>query len=342
MKIFLFIDQSLESGHLINEDKNKKVKLDELKDLNDILFVLPNETLTFVKHDANLKNTKNLHASIINSINVIDFDERSELQVLGSSNSQNFFTIKKDYLNLFKEKFKRAETKIKLTSDLLFFKEIFNTDISFNKSIFYREGGEVIKLTEQAFSLLEQTHLEIAPKSFNDIKVDDDTKITFHEFDLLNFQNIFGFSAIKKWIYATLSLIVLLNLIGLFNIMSNWNQIKKMDIMLAELYVSIYPDEDVISLEDQVEAKFNAPTEKTTTFTSKISQLTLDIASTEQIIELSFNEEQGQYLFIKCIFKNLSEEQIFFENQQNNNLTVSVVDRVESKDIVITQFKYEL
>tara|TARA_B100000427_G_scaffold216114_1_gene180493 strand:- start:235 stop:609 length:375 start_codon:yes stop_codon:yes gene_type:complete len=124
--------------------------------------------------------------------------------------------------------------------------------------------------------------------------------------------------------------------------MSNWNQIKKMDSMLAELYVSIYPDEDVISLEEQVEAKFNAPTEKTTSFTSKISQLTLDIASTEKIIELSFNEEQGQYLFIKCIFKNLSEEQIFFENQQNNNLTVSVVDRVESKDIVITQFKYEL
>ena len=342
MKIFLFIDQSLESGHLINEDKNKKIKLDELKDLNDILFVLPNETLTFVKHDANLKNTKNLHASIINSVNVINFDERSDLKVLGSSNSQNFFTIKKDYLNLFKEKFKNAETKIKLTSDLLFFKEIFNTDISFNKSIFYKEGEGVIKLTEQAFSLLEQTNLEIAPKSLNDIKVDDDKKITFHEFDLFNFQNIFGFSVIKKWIYAGLSLIVLLNLIGLFNIMSNWNQIKKMDDMLAELYVSIYPEEDVISLEEQVEEKFNAPVERKTSFTSKISQLTLDIASTEQIIELSFNEEQGQYLFIKCIFKNLSEEQIFIENQQINNLTVSVVDRVDSKDLVITQFKYEL
>ena len=342
MKIFLFIDQSLESGHLINEDKNKKVKLDELKDHNDILFVLPNETLTYVKHDVNLKNTKNLHASIINTVNVIDFDERSDLKVLGSSNSQNFFTIKKDHLNLLKEKFKRAETKIKLTSDLLFFKEVFNTDISFNKSIFYKDGEDVIKLTEQAFSLLEQTNLEITPKSFNDLKVDDDTKITFHEFDLFNFQNIFSFSAIKKWIYAALSLIVLLNLIGLFNIMSNWNQIKEMDNMLAELYVSIYPDEDVISLEEQVEAKFNAPTEKTNSFTSKISQLTLDIASTEQIIELSFNEEQGQYLFIKCIFKNLSEEQIFIENQQNNNLTVSVVDRVDSKDIVVTQFKYEL
>ena len=341
MKIFLFIDQSLESGHLINEDKNKKIKLDELKDLNDILFVLPNETLTFVKHDANLKNTKNLHASIINSVNVINFDERSDLKVLGSSNSQNFFTIKKDYLNFFKEKYKNAETKIKLTSDLLFFKEIFNTDISFNKSIFYKEGEGVIKLTEQAFSLLEQTNLEIAPKSLNDIKVDDDKKITFHEFDLFNFQNIFGFSVIKKWIYAGLSLIVLLNLIGLFNIMSNWNQIKKMDDMLAELYVSIYPEEDVISLEEQVEEKFNAPAErKLPSF--KISQLTLDIASTEQIIELSFNEEQGQYLFIKCIFKNLSEEQIFIENQQINNLTVSVVDRVDSKDLVITQFKYEL
>ena len=342
MKIFLFIDQSLESGHLISDDKNKKVKLDELKDFNDILFVLPNETLTFVKHDANLKNTKNLHASIINSVNVIDFDERSELQVLGSSNSQNFFTIKKDYLNLLKERFKRAETKIKLTSDLLFFKEIFNTDISFNKSIFYKEGGDVIKLTEQAFSLLEQTNLEIAPKFLDDLKVDDDAKITFHEFDLFNFQNTFGFSAIKKWIYAAISLIVLLNVIGLVNIMSNWNQIKKMDSMLAEMYLSIYPDDDVISLDEQIAAKFNTPPENTTSTTSKVSQLILDIASTAQIIELSFTDEQDQYLFIKCIFKKLSEEQTFIENQQNNNLTVSVVDRIDSKDIVITQFKYEL
>ena len=66
MKIFLFTDQSLESGHLISNDINKEVKLDDLKGLNDILFVLPNEILTFVKHNANLKNTENLHASIIN------------------------------------------------------------------------------------------------------------------------------------------------------------------------------------------------------------------------------------------------------------------------------------
>tara|TARA_B100000579_G_scaffold228265_1_gene186921 strand:- start:673 stop:1701 length:1029 start_codon:yes stop_codon:yes gene_type:complete len=342
MKIFLFIDQSLESGYLISEDKNKKVNFNDLTNIDDILFVLPNEVLTFVKHDADLKNIKNLHASIINSVNVIDFDERSELQVLGSSNSQNFFTIKKDDLNLFKERFKRAETKIKLTSDLLFFKEIFNTNISFKKSIFYKEGENFIKLTDQAFSLLEQRNLEIVPKSLDDLKLDHNRTITFHEFDLFNFKNIFGFSAIKKWIYAAITLIVLLNLIGLFNIMSNWNQIKKMDSTLAELYISIYPDEDVTSLDEQVAAKFNAPAQKTASITSKVTQLALNIASTAQIIELSFADEQDQYLFVKCIFKNLSDEQIFVENQQNNNLTLSVVDRLDTKDIVITQFKYEL
>ena len=342
MKIFLFTDKSLDSGHLIVEGKKTKIKLVDLEDFNEILFVLPNEILTFVKHDANLKNTKNLHASIINSVNIVDIDERSKLEVLNSSNSQNFYTIKKNDLNLFKERFKNAETKIKLTSDLLFFKEIFNAGISFNKSIFYKEGDNFIKLTEQAFSLLEQTNVEIAPKSLDDLKADHNAQITFHEFDLFNFKNIFGFSSIKKWIYASISLIVLLNLIGLFNIMSNWNQIKKMDSTLAELYISIYPDEDVTSLDEQVAAKFNTPAQKTASITSKVTQLALNIASTAQIIELSFADEQDQYLFVKCIFKNLSDEQIFIENQQNNNLTLSVVDRLDTKDIVITQFKYEL
>jgi len=349
MKIFLFIDQSLESGHLISESKIRKVKLDELKDLNDILFVLPNETLTFVKHDANLKNTKNLHASIINSVNIVDIDERSKLEVLSSSNSQNFYTIKKNDLNLFKERFKNAETKIKLTSDLLFFKEIFNAGISFNKSIFYKEGDNFIKLTEQAFSLLEQTNVEIAPKSLDDLKADHSAQITFHEFDLFNFKNIFGFSSIKKWIYASISLIVLLNLIGLFNIMSNWNQIKKMDSTLAELYVSIYPDEDVFSLEEQVAAKFNAPVDKTTNISS-ISSKVIDLATNitsrlpapAELMELNYSQKEGQYLHIKCIFQNASQEKKYIENQQKNNPTISVIDRLESIDMVVTQFKYEL
>ena len=343
MKIFLFTDKSLDSGHLIVKGKNTKIKLVDLEDFNEILFVLPNEILTFVKHDANLKNRSNLYASIINSVNTVNIDEKSELQVLRSSNSQkNFYTIKKDNLRLFKEKFKHADSKIMMTSDLLFFREIFNANISFNNSIFYIEGENLIKLTEQAFSLLEQTNLEITPKSFVDINIDPNKKVSFHEFDLFNFQNIFSFSVVKKWIYTAISLIVLLNLVGLFNIISNWNQIKQMDNTLADLYLSIYPDEDVVSLEEQLATKFNTLDVETSSITSKISQLTLDIAAAAEVMELSFNNDDGQYLLVKCIFQSASEEKIFIANQQSNNLTISVVDRADSNDIVVTQFRYEL
>ena len=343
MKIFIFSNTSLDSGYLISGEKNKVVELSTLRDCNDVLFVLPNEFLSYIKHTAELKNKKNLHASIINSINTIGIENQSELEVLECNNSNdNFFIITKNKLEKLKDRFKHIDSKIKITSDLLFFREIFKTNIGFNESIFYEEGDSLVKLTKKAFGLLDKADEKISYKTIDDLNSEIGEAVTFHEFDSLNIQNIFNFNASKKFIYAGISLVVLLNLIGLFNISSNWNQIKKMNQTLSELYLSIYPDEKIDSIETQIIEKINSLQNQSNSTTAQITELILNISKTTKIIEITYKNDLKDSLNIKCLFKNEAEEELFIAQQQRINKKVSVISRTNSKDFLLTEFNYEL
>ncbi len=343
MKIFIFSNTSLDSGYLISGEKNKVVELSTLRDCNDVLFVLPNEFLSYIKHTAELKNKKNLHASIINSINTIEIENQSELEVLECNNSNdNFFIIAKNKLEKLKDRFKHIDSKIKITSDLLFFREIFKTNIGFNESIFYEEGDSLVKLTKKAFGLLDKADEKISYKTIDDLNSEIGEAVTFHEFDSLNIQNIFNFNASKKFIYAGISLVVLLNLIGLFNISSNWGQIKKMNQTLSELYLSIYPNEKIDSIETQIIEKINSLQNQSNSTTAQITELILNISKTTKIIEITYKTDSKNSLNIKCLFKNEAEEEIFIAQQQRNNKKVSVINRTNSKDFLLTEFNYEL
>ena len=343
MKIFIFSNTSLDSGYLISGEKNKVVELSTLRDCNDVLFVLPNEFLSYIKHTAELKNKKNLHASIINSINTIEIENQSELEVLECNNSnENFFIITKNKLEKLKDRFKHIDSKIKITSDLLFFREIFKTNIGFNESIFYEEGDSLVKLTKKAFDLLDKADEKISYKTIDDLNSEIGEAVTFHEFDSLNIQNIFNFNASKKFIYAGISLVVLLNLIGLFNISSNWEQIKKMNQTLSELYLSIYPNEKIDSIETQIIEKINSLQNQSNSTTAQITELILNISKTTKIIEITYKNDLKDSLNIKCLFKNEAEEELFIAQQQRINKKVSVISRTNSKDFLLTEFNYEL
>ena len=343
MKIFIFSNTSLDSGYLISGEKNKVVELSTLRDCDDVLFVLPNEFLSYIKHTAELKNKKNLHASIINSINTIEIENQSELEVLECNNSNdNFFIIAKNKLEKLKDRFKHIDSKIKITSDLLFFREIFKTNIGFNESIFYEEGDSLVKLTKKAFGLLDKADEKISYKTIDDLNSEIGEAVTFHEFDSLNIQNIFNFNASKKFIYAGISLVVLLNLIGLFNISSNWEQIKKMNQTLSELYLSIYPNEKIDSIETQIIEKINSLQNQSNSTTAQITELILNISKTTKIIEITYKNDLKDSLNIKCLFKNEAEEELFIAQQQRINKKVSVISRTNSKDFLLTEFNYEL
>ncbi len=343
MKVYIFTDFSLDSGHLIVDDKAKEIKLENLKNFNDILFVLPNEVLNYVNHSKNLLNKKNLYAAIINSVNLINNNDRSNLEVLECKNTEeDFFIINNEFSKLLISKFQKLNSKIKITSDLLFFSELFNRNIVFNDSVFYKEGGKFYKLSTQAFDLLELTDIDLDTKSIKDISSVNLTNINFHEFNIFNIKSLFNFNANKIYIYASISIVILLNIIGFINITSNWNQIKEMDNSLSESYTLLYPEEEVTNLDNQIMNKLNLLDNVSVPEPSVFSEIIYNLPSGVEIIEIHYANDLTQSLTIKCLFTDSSQEENFLIDQQNKNRTLEILSRETNNDIFITEFKYEL
>ena len=343
MKVFIFTDSSLDSGYLIVGAKAKKIKLENLKNLNNFLFVLPNEVLNYVNHSKNLQNKKNLHASIINSINLLNNNDRSNLQVLECKNTEeDFFIINKEFSKILISKFQKLNSKINITSDLLFFSKLFNSNIVFNDNVFYKEVDRFYKLSNQAFSLLELTDIDLEAKSIKDINLNNLSNTGFHEFNIFNVKSLFNFNANKIFIYAAISIVLLLNIIGLINIASNWNQIKEMDISLSESYTLIYPDEEVTDLNKQIMNKLNQLDNISAPEPSLISDIIYNLPSDVEVIEIGYLNDLTQSLTIKCLFTDTSQEQNFLIDQQNKNRSLEIINRETNKDIFLTEFKYEL
>ena len=342
MKVFIFTDSSLDSGYLIVGAKAKKITLENLKNLNDFLFVLPNEVLNYVNHSKNLQNKKNLHASIINSINLLNNNDRSNLEVLECKNTEeDFFIINKEFSKTLISKFQKLNSKVKITSDLLFFNDLFNSNIIFNDNVFYKEGDKLYKLSNQAFSLLELTNINLETKSIKDINLNN-LNTSYHEFNIFNVKSLFNFNANKIFIYVAISIVVVLNIIGLINIASNWNQIKEMDNSLSESYTLIYPDEEVTDLNKQIMNKLNQLDNISTPQPSLISDIIYNLPSDVEVIEIRYLNDLPQSLTIKCLFTETSQEQNFLIDQQNKNRSLKIINRETNKDIFLTEFKYEL
>ena len=342
MKVFIFTDSSLDSGYLIVGAKAKKIKLENLKNLNDFLFVLPNEVLNYVNHSKKLTNKKNLHASIINSINLLNNNDRSNLQVLECKNTEeDFFIINKEFSKTLISKFQKLNSKVKITSDLLFFNDLFNSNIIFNDNVFYKEGDKLYKLSNQAFSLLELTNINLETKSIKDINLNN-LNTSYHEFNIFNVKSLFNFNANKIFIYVAISIVVVLNIIGLINIASNWNQIKEMDNSLSQSYTLIYPDEEVTDLNKQIMNKLNQLDNISAPQPSLISDIIYNLPSDVEVIEIGYLNDLTQSLTIKCLFTDTSQEQNFLIDQQNKNRSLKIINRETNKDIFLTEFKYEL
>ena len=73
-----------------------------------------------------------------------------------------------------------------------------------------------------------------------------------------------------------------------------------------------------------------------------IIELIKNISASTQIVEVTYLESSDHLINIKCLFKNISEESKFINKQKNNNLNVTIVDRSDSNDFLITEFQYEL
>lgn len=342
MSIFIFKDTSLNEGFIINPDTNKELIFSDLVDTKNMLFVVPNEILSYTKHNLKLKNKKNLHASIINSLNNSHFEEQQHLSVLESKLTDNdFYTITKNNLNKLKNIFKESDQKIKITSDLLFFKELFNENIIFNEFIYYQDEDSLAKLNQNAFNLLDTTS-NLKTLTLKDICPNTDQLFTYHELDTFDPKNLFAFSANKKLFYGLISVVLLLNFIGLLNIYSNWNQITKMDDSLINIYKSLYPKDEIIDINKQINTKLLSLMNESDTEDKKIISLIDELSNNPNIVEINYDLSSKDILTIKCVFLNKDEETNYINQGLSKKYNLTITNRSTNGNYLLTEFSYEL
>tara|TARA_B100000575_G_scaffold44955_1_gene32184 strand:- start:174 stop:623 length:450 start_codon:yes stop_codon:yes gene_type:complete len=142
------LSQDLETGILISDGKAVKMQLSEVKDCKDLLFILPNELISFVEFRHELKNKKNIHAALINKVSSLQLDKET-LKVLDTNDTHTFFLVNKENMQVMGQLFKKFDENIKITSDLLFFKELHGVDLAFENNIFLYRDEEAVKLSKK-------------------------------------------------------------------------------------------------------------------------------------------------------------------------------------------------
>lgn len=152
MNVFIFEDLTLKNGVLLTNGAIKKINLEKLTKPENTLFVLPNELIQYKEFKHNLKNKKNIHASILNNSSSLNINEEDQL-VLNTSNNNDFFLTNNKYQEDIKKVFSNFNTSISITSDLLFFKEAFEKNSIYQNNVFLIDGEEAVKLSKKSFNL---------------------------------------------------------------------------------------------------------------------------------------------------------------------------------------------
>ena len=337
MNVFIFNNLNLDNGIFISDKTLKKININELSTSENTLFVVPNELLQFIEFKHDLKNNRNIHASILNSMSTLNNDAEDSI-VLNSSNEYNFFISNKSNQETIQRLFSHFNTRISITSDLLFFKEVIKQDCSYQNNVYLIESEEAVKLSTKSFNLLDD---EMKIKSLTDLDLEKikDTNYTIYQLNTFNLYSIFNFKNSLKPALVALFLVFSFYVTALLNINSNYSQINKMSTTLESIYSSIYPAENITDIHQQIDIKLNNLNNAEATDLSKTINLLKNLSESINIVEAEFSQGDLQ---IKCLFKNDAEESIFVNQQNRLNYAFTIVNSKVTQIGKITTFSYEL
>ena len=335
MKKYVF-NQDLKTGILISDGKVVKMQFSDVKDCKDLLFILPNELISFVEFRHELKNKKNIHAALINKMSSLGLDKETP-KVLDTNDPHAFFLVNQKNMQVIDQLFKKFDENIKITSDLLFFKELHGVDLAFENNIFLFRDEEAVKLSKKSLKLLDIDESKLKTLKNSDLDINVENK--FYNLNTFNIASIFNKKLNYRIAYISLGLVVVFSAIGLININSNHTQIKQMDDALERLYTEIFPNEEIIDIKSQIKNKLNTLSISNQSNLAKVMDITNEIAPKTNILEVKYTTENVMY---KCLFKNDSEESIFINQLKRMNINFRIDSRENNQLGVVTNFIYEL
>ena len=337
MKIFFFKDHQLENGVYIDGSNSSEISILELTQAENILFVLPNEILqyTYFKHE--LKNQNNIHASIINSLAKLRINSLN-LEVLNCNAAYDFFVIEEGVKQRLKQVFSNFNQKVLITSDLLFFKETYSSNVEYDQNVYLDQDNELVKLNLASFNLLN------SPTKITKILNKDLLKISnkdfiHHTLNIFDLKNIFSGINTRTPVIASVLLLLSIYVLGVLNINYNYSQIKEMDKTLTSLYSSIYPEDEFSNVDNIINKKLSALKIMEKSSLQKSTEVITYVSQSANIIGTSYS---NNLLTIKCLFKNDAEESIFINQQKRLELIFSIKETETNQLGRVTTLEYEL
>ena len=337
MNIFIFDNLNLNSGVFIHDDLIKKINFDELTSPENILFVLPNEIFQYIEFKHDLKNNQNIHASILNNLSTLNIDSE-DLLVLNTSQKFNFFTLNKTNQEQINSVFKNFNSTIHVTSDLLFFKEVFKQNCTYLKNVYLIDTEEAVKLTMKSFDLLDDTNT-LKSISNSDLKGIEEVNFTSYQLNTFSISSIFNLKKSMKPMLLGLFVIFSFYLAAFLNINSNYSQMNEISTTLESIYSEIYPSEDITDIHQQIDLKHNNLKNEGLSDLSKTIDLIKNLSESIDIIQAEYTKD---FLQIKCVFKNDAEESIFINQQNRLNYNFKVINSSSTDFGKITTLSYEL
>lgn len=337
MKIFFFKDHQLENGVYIDGSNSSEISISELTQAENILFVLPNEILQYTYFEHELKNQNNIHASILNNLAKLRINSLN-LEVLNCNATYDFFVIEEGVKQRLKQVFSNFNQKVFITSDLLFFKETFSSNVEYGENVYLDQDNELVKLSLASFNLLN------SPTKITKILNKDLLKISnkhfiHHTLNIFDLKNIFSGINTRTPVIASVLLLLSIYVLGVLNINYNYSQIKDMDKTLTSLYSSIYPEDEFSNVDNIINKKLSALKIMEKSSLQKSTEVITYVSQSANIIGTSYS---NNLLTIKCLFKNDAEESIFINQQKRLDLIFSIKETETNQLGRVTTLEYEL
>ena len=337
MKIFFFKDHQLENGVYIDGSNSSEISILELTQAENILFVLPNEILQYTYFEHELKNQNNIHASILNNLAKLRINSLN-LEVLNCNTTYDFFVIEEGVKQRLKQVFSNFNQKVFITSDLLFFKETFSSNVEYDENVYLDQDNELVKLSLASFNLLN------SPTKITKILNKDLLKISnkdfiHHTLNIFDIKNIFSGINTRTPAIASVLLFLSIYVLGVLNINYNYSQIKEMDKTLTSLYSSIYPEDEFSNVDNIINKKLSALKIMEKSSLQKSTEVITYVSQSANIIGTSYS---NNLLTIKCLFKNDAEESIFINQQKRLDLIFSIKETETNQLGRVTTLEYEL
>lgn len=337
MKIFFFKDNQLKNGVYIDGSNSSEISISELTQAENILFVLPNEILQYTYFEHELKNQNNIHASIINNLAKLRINSLN-LEVLNCNAAYDFFVIEEGVKQRLKQVFSNFNQKVFITSDLLFFKETFSSNVEYDENVYLDQDNELVKLSLASFNLLN------SPTKITKILNKDLLKISnkhfiHHTLNIFDLKNIFSGINTRTPVIASVLLLLSIYVLGVLNINYNYSQIKEMDKTLTSLYSSIYPEDEFSNVDKIINKKLSALRIMEKSSLQKSTEVITYVSQSANIIGTSYS---NNLLTIKCLFKNDAEESIFINQQKRLDLIFSIKETETNQLGRVTTLEYEL